>query len=155
MRTSSPEQRRREEITPRLHDVSQVQAATMFSMTEAAAIIWRMRKVTEIAIFTRDVPATRRFYEALLDSPPDAAGPRSVEFHAGEVTLRVHVMADLSHGAPGDDHIALSVDDVDAACADLRAVAIEAMAGPKDFYWGRSAYFRDPGGRLVELHQSK
>lgn len=103
MRTSSPEQRRREEITPRLHDVSQVQAATMFGMTEAAAIIWRMRKVTEIAIFTRDVPATRRFYEALLDSPPDAAGPRSVEFQAGEVTLRVHVMADLSHGAPGDD----------------------------------------------------
>ena len=56
--------------------------------------------------------------------------------------------------APGDDHIALSVDDVDAACVDLRALVIEPVAGPRDFYWGRSAYFRDPGGRLVELHKS-
>ena len=113
-----------------------------------------MRKVTEIAIFTPDVPATRRFYEALLDSPPAAAGPGAAEFRSGDVTLRVHAPADPSHGAPGDDHIALSVDDVDAACADLRGVAIEPVAGPKDFYWGRSAYFRDPEGRLVELHQS-
>lgn len=114
-----------------------------------------MRKVTEIAIFTPDVPATRRFYEALLDSPPAAAGPRSAEFRSGELTLRVHAMADPSHGAPGDDHIALSVDDVDAACAALRGAEIEPVAGPKDFYWGRSAYFHDPEGRLVELHQSR
>ena len=118
------------------------------------AIIRHMRKVTEIAIFTPDVPATRRFYEALLGSPPAAAWAGGAEFRAGEVTLRVHDMPDLSHGAPGDDHIGLSVDDVDAACVELRAVAIEPVAGPKDFYWGRSAYFRDPGGRLVELHQS-
>ena len=110
--------------------------------------------MSEIAIFTPDVPATRRFYEELFGSPPAAAGPRVAEFRSGEVTLRVHDVPDPSLGAPGDDHIALSVDDVDAACAELRAAAIEPVAGPKDFYWGRSAYFRDPGGRLVELHQS-
>jgi catechol 2,3-dioxygenase-like lactoylglutathione lyase family enzyme len=126
----------------------------MFAVTEATAMIRRMQKVTEIAIFTPDVPAMRRFYGALLGSPPRRSRPGSVEFQAGEVTLRVHEMPDLSHGAPGDDHIALSVDDVDASCADLRAVGIEPVAGPWDFYWGRSAYFRDPGGSLVELHQS-
>jgi len=25
------------------------------------------------------------------------------------------------------------------------------VVGPKEFYWGRSAYVRDPDGRLVEL----
>jgi hypothetical protein len=46
----------------------------MFAVTEATAMIRRMQKVTEIAIFTPDVPAMRRFYEALRGSPPGAAG---------------------------------------------------------------------------------
>jgi hypothetical protein len=25
------------------------------------------------------------------------------------------------------------------------------VTGPKEYYWGRSAYVRDPDGRIVEL----
>ena len=29
------------------------------------------------------------------------------------------------------------------------------IAGPDDYYWGRSAYLRDPEGNLVEICQGK
>ena len=42
--------------------------------------------------------------------------------------------------------------DLDDDAAPERALAsgVE-VTGPADFYWGRSAYLRDPDGRAVEL----
>jgi predicted enzyme related to lactoylglutathione lyase len=42
--------------------------------------------------------------------------------------------------------------DQDAAAERARSAGVE-VVGPKDFYWGRSAYLRDPDGRAVELTQ--
>jgi catechol 2,3-dioxygenase-like lactoylglutathione lyase family enzyme len=51
---------------------------------------------------------------------------------------------------PADDHVAFTVESLDerAAAAAAEGVAID---GPRDLPWGRSAYVRDPDGRLVEL----
>ena len=46
---------------------------------------------------------------------------------------------------------ALAVDDLDASCDALKAGGLVLHVEPRDYPWGRSAYLRDPDGRLVEL----
>ena len=51
--------------------------------------------------------------------------------------------------------LALNVDDVDAACAQLRTAGVELNNGPVDRPWGmRTVTFVDPGGHVWELAQS-
>lgn len=52
-----------------------------------------------------------------------------------------------------EDHVAFLVEDVDAESEALRGRDLTAETRPRDFSWGRSAYFRDPDGRQVELHR--
>ena len=76
-------------------------------------------------------------------SPPDA------------VTLLVHERAGggMADGPPNEDHVAFGVAELDATSDALRAQGIELLVEPRDYPWGRSAYLRDPDGRLVELSQ--
>jgi catechol 2,3-dioxygenase-like lactoylglutathione lyase family enzyme len=46
------------------------------------------------------------------------------------------------------------VDDLDTTCDTLRAEGCDLLVEPRDYRWGRSAYLRDPDGRLVELAQT-
>ena len=62
--------------------------------------------------------------------------------------------AALDDGPPNEDHFALSVSDLDSACGELRAHGVSFLVEPRDYPWGRSAYLRDPDGRLVELAQA-
>jgi catechol 2,3-dioxygenase-like lactoylglutathione lyase family enzyme len=48
----------------------------------------------------------------------------------------------------------MGVPDVDRACDELRAERLEVVVAPRDYPWGRSAYLRDPDGRMVELTQA-
>jgi catechol 2,3-dioxygenase-like lactoylglutathione lyase family enzyme len=110
--------------------------------------------VSEVALFTADVEATRRFYETLLDMAPEAEWPEGVLFDARGVKLLLHArMAAPDAGRPNEDHGAFSVADLDGACALLSAAGHELLVAPREFPWGRSAYLRDPDGRLVELAQ--
>jgi len=110
--------------------------------------------VVEVALFTDDVETARMFYERLLGSPPEAEWPGGALFASGDVKLLVHERAGAPEGGPpNEDHVAFSVDDVDASCGALRADGLELLVEPRDFPWGRSAYLRDPDGRLVELAQ--
>ena len=59
----------------------------------------------------------------------------------------------MDDGPPNEDHFALAVDDLNAACAELVAHGLAFVLEPRDYPWGRSAYLRDPDGRLVELAQ--
>jgi lactoylglutathione lyase len=46
----------------------------------------------------------------------------------------------------------ISVDDVDAMCAELTARGVELLNGPMDRPWGiRTASFVDPGGHIWEI----
>ena len=42
---------------------------------------------------------------------------------------------------------------LEAACLALRATGVDLLVEPRDYPWGRSAYLRDPDGRLVELSE--
>lgn len=109
-----------------------------------------MKRLEEIAYFVADLDGAVKFYERVLGLKPARWTPgKTAEFPLGDAKLFLHV-----RGTGNEDHIAFAVDDLDNACEELQAQGVRIETGPKDFYWGRSAYLRDPDGRLVELHRA-
>jgi catechol 2,3-dioxygenase-like lactoylglutathione lyase family enzyme len=101
------------------------------------------------------VAGVTTFYEELLGTAPEAEWPGGAIFPAGDAKVLVHERAaTMDGGPPNEDHVALGVSDLDATCAELRARGLELLVEPRDYPWGRSAYLRDPDGRLVELSQT-
>lgn len=114
-----------------------------------------MNDLAEIALFTDDVPGASAFYRSLVGSPPEAEWPGGALFAVGGAKILIHERgAAMPDGPPNEDHFALSVADLDGSCEALRARGCELLLEPRDYPWGRSAYLRDPDGRLVELAQS-
>jgi predicted enzyme related to lactoylglutathione lyase len=110
-----------------------------------------MARIAEVALFTDDVGRLAAFYERLLGRGPDNSSASHAGFDLGATTLFIHLGGDEAEheGAPNADHIAFALDQ-DAAAARAKEAGAE-IVGPKDFYWGRSAYLRDPDGRAIEL----
>jgi len=118
-----------------------------------------VKRLEEIARFCADVDRSVAFYETLLGVKPVSRHPgETATFMVGEVKLFLHQRAaahDPAWPLRDEDHIALAVEDVDRACAELEAAGLTVEVAPRDFSWGRSAYLRDPDGRLVELHRPR
>jgi catechol-2,3-dioxygenase len=109
-----------------------------------------MPRIAEVALFTDDVSGLAAFYERLLGRPPDSSSDSHSSFDLDGTTLFIHIAGrEGPEGAPNVDHVAFALDQ-DAATVRLRSAGLD-VVGPKDFYWGRSAYLRDPDGRAVEL----
>ena len=109
-----------------------------------------MPRIAEVALFTDDVQALAAFYERLLGRPPVSRSDSHASFDLDGTTLFIHVRGgEGPEGAPNVDHVAFALDQDDAA-ERARSGGAEVL-GPKDFYWGRSAYLRDPDDRAVEL----
>lgn len=114
-----------------------------------------MSGLAEIALFTDDVEGVAAFYRELVGAPPVAEWPGGALFAVGDGKLLVHERAGaMADGPPNEDHFAIAVEDLDAACAALSEGGLKLLVEPRDYPWGRSAYLRDPDGRLVELGQS-
>jgi catechol 2,3-dioxygenase-like lactoylglutathione lyase family enzyme len=110
----------------------------------------------ELALFTDDVGAVRNFYAGLLGVAPEAEWPGGAVFAAGDVKVLVHERAGgEAGGPPNEDHVAFGMAELDRSCAELRARGVELLVEPREFPWGRSAYLRDPDGRLLELSQAQ
>jgi catechol 2,3-dioxygenase-like lactoylglutathione lyase family enzyme len=108
-------------------------------------------RLVEIALFTADVDALTSFYERVLGSEPAERSPGHAVFALGGLVLRIHAAVEPAPGdPPADDHVAFGIDGLDAHAASLAQAGI-GVDGPRDLPWGRSAYVRDPDGRLVEL----
>ena len=104
-------------------------------------------RLTELALFTGDVDGVTAFYERMLGIEPT----QQAVFALGELVLRVHIAVAQTPGdPPAVDHVAFTVDGLDERAAALIAAGAE-VDGPRNLPWGRSAYTRDPDGRLVEL----
>lgn len=114
-----------------------------------------MKKLTEIARFVEDIDATAAFYETLLGEPPVACSEGMTIFMLGEVKLFLHQTYIPGEGElPPEDHLAFTVPDVEAACAKLSAAGLTIEVQPKEYYWGKSVYLRDPSGQMIELTES-
>jgi catechol 2,3-dioxygenase-like lactoylglutathione lyase family enzyme len=114
-----------------------------------------VNRIVEVSLFTDDVAASAELYGHLLGSRPQSEWPGGAIFAAGDARVLLHERsASLPDGPPNEDHIALAVPDLDCACAELIDQGVTLLLGPRDYPWGRSAYLRDPDGRLVELTQA-
>jgi catechol 2,3-dioxygenase-like lactoylglutathione lyase family enzyme len=112
-------------------------------------------QLAELALFTDDVAGLSAFYRELTGSAPVAEWPGGALFAVADAKILVHERSEaMTDGPPNEDHHALTVDDLDGTCAALRAAGLTFLVEPRDYPWGRSAYLRDPDGRLVELAQA-
>jgi catechol 2,3-dioxygenase-like lactoylglutathione lyase family enzyme len=116
--------------------------------------------IVEVALYVEDVPRAMRFYETVLGFETIALDERLTAMGIGgkQVLLLCKRgastnLADVPHDATGRQHMAFSAaeSDMDAWAARLQAhgIAIE-----RDRRWdrgGRSLYFRDPEGHILEL----
>ncbi len=109
-------------------------------------------KLGELAFFTDDVEGMVAFYRRLLGTEPLAQSAGMAIWQVGDSQILVHHRYVPAAGElPPDDHFALAVQDVDAACQLLAERGLTVEVAPRDYDWGRSAYLRDPDGRLIEV----
>ena len=112
-------------------------------------------KLVEIAHFTDDVGSMADFYRRLLAAEPVAQSAEMAIFLIGDTKLFIHkTYAPVDEDLPPEDHTAYAVSDVDGHCLALTEAGLQIERSPKDYYWGRSAYLRDPDGQLIEIIQS-
>jgi catechol 2,3-dioxygenase-like lactoylglutathione lyase family enzyme len=113
-----------------------------------------MKELSEIAFFTDDVGKMTGFYRHLLGTSPAAQSEGIAIFMLGNTKLFIHSTYTPEKGElPPENHIAFTVEDVDKACTELKGKGLIIEVEPADYYWGRSAYLRDPDGTLIELNQ--
>jgi catechol 2,3-dioxygenase-like lactoylglutathione lyase family enzyme len=109
-------------------------------------------KLYELAYFTDNVKGMADFYRGLLGTEPVAKSDEMAIFMSGETKIFIHRNYPPTEGdLPANNHVAFAVKDVDAACAMLTQQGLTLEVLPKDYYWGRSAYLRDPDGHQVEI----
>ena len=109
-------------------------------------------KLVELAYFTENVQAMENFYRNLLGADPIARSNDMAIFMSDDTKIFIHrKYAPAAGELPADHHIAFAVDDVESTCETLTQQGLTLEVLPKDYYWGRSAYLRDPDGQMVEI----
>ena len=112
-------------------------------------------KLTELAYFTDNVADMTQFYKTLLGTDPVHASEDMAIFMSDHTKIFIHkTYVPGPDDLPCENHKAFTVENVDTAARDLAASSMTIEVAPADYYWGRSAYLRDPDGRLIELTQS-
>ena len=118
--------------------------------------------ISAITLFAEDLPATRAFYEKVFGLPVVFEDEVSAVFKFGETLINLlqateapELIAPAAVASPDAGtrlQFTLSVDDVDAMCAELQSRGVELLNGPMDRPWGiRTATFRDPAGNVWEI----
>ena len=120
-----------------------------------------MRQLVELALFTQNVPALVAFYENLLGGPPvfQSEGMALFQLHGVHILIHHHEPPEPGYeadpdGPPNEDHFAIAVKSLEKDWAETAFDNDPGSIPPATYAWGRSAYTRDPDGRLVELQET-
>jgi predicted enzyme related to lactoylglutathione lyase len=118
--------------------------------------------ISAITVFAEDLEATKQFYVDVFGLPIHHEDDASAVFDFGNTLINL-LKVDEAHGlivpaavaSPGAGaraQFTITVDDVDATCADLVARGVKLINGPMDRPWGiRTACFADPAGQIWEV----
>jgi catechol 2,3-dioxygenase-like lactoylglutathione lyase family enzyme len=122
------------------------------------------KSIDAITLFVEDLERSKRFYEDVFGLAVIFEDANSAVFRFANTLInlleipsaRELIEPGVVAGARAGSRFQLTipVDDVDAACAELRAHGVELLNGPMDRVWGvRTASFTDPGGHIWEFAQ--
>lgn len=119
-----------------------------------------MRSVVELAFFTQDVLSLVAFYRKLLGGEPAFQSDQMALFQTDGLHILIHHQDPPrpeyeveAEGPPNEDHFAIGVKALDKAWEETGLGDATSAIGPATYPWGRSAYLRDPDGRLVEIQE--
>ena len=118
--------------------------------------------ISAITLFVEDLAATKAFYQEVFGLPVLQEDEASAVFNFRTTLinlLKVEEAPELIDPAPiapleagSRFQFTITVDDVDAMCAELARRGFELLNGPIDRPWGiRTACFRDPAGHVWEI----
>jgi catechol 2,3-dioxygenase-like lactoylglutathione lyase family enzyme len=118
--------------------------------------------ISAITLFVEDLATTRRFYQDIFGLPIHYQDDVSAVFAFGPTLINLLAVgqapeliepATVAPPEAGARMVfTITVDDVDAKCAELATRGVELLNGPIDRPWGiRTASFRDPAGYIWEI----
>jgi catechol 2,3-dioxygenase-like lactoylglutathione lyase family enzyme len=108
-----------------------------------------------LTVFVKDYPAAQNFYGELLglEHSVDYEKIPAGEYETGSLTLQVMDAASVGQEFKPSGHpIALHVEDVAAARAELEAKGVEFQGETLDSGVCHMAFFRDPDGNVLMFH---
>lgn len=122
------------------------------------------RQIGAITLFVNSVGSAKEFYQRVFDLPVHFEDANSVVFRFGDTLINllnetaaedlIRPATVVPSGAGAQFEFTIGVEDVDAACVDLRARGVRLLNGPLDRPWGiRTASFADPDGHIWEIAQ--
>jgi len=122
------------------------------------------KHIDAITLFVEDLERSKIFYDAVFGLPVFFEDENSAVFRFENILinlLKIPAARDLiepgvvaNPGGGSRFQLTSPVDDVDAACAELKARGVELLNGPMNRVWGvRTASFTDPGGHIWEFAQ--
>ena len=133
----------------------------MSDSTEKEVGAWP-KGISAITLFTEDLEASRQFYIKVFGLPVFFEDNNSAVFKFGSTLINLLKISEAEEligpaktASRNDGHrfaFTITVEDVDAMCAELTARGVELLNGPMDRPWGiRTASFIDPGGHIWEI----
>jgi catechol 2,3-dioxygenase-like lactoylglutathione lyase family enzyme len=117
--------------------------------------------LNHVALPTADPERGARFYVEVLgfvETPRPSFSFRGAWLHRPDVGVMIHLIHDAAFSPPIDrpintrgNHLAMHVDDYDAAVRRLAEHGVEYVERVLPDYGYRQVFFRDPDGNLLEL----
>ena len=118
--------------------------------------------ISAITLFVEDLESTKKFYGKVFGLPVVFEDNNSTVFKFGDTLINLLNITEAqgliepakvaSHEAGSRFVFTITVDDVDAMCAELTTRGVKLLNGPMDRPWGiRTASFVDPGGYIWEI----
>jgi lactoylglutathione lyase len=118
--------------------------------------------ISAITLFVEDLDAAKKFYREAFGLPVAFEDGESAVFKFQNTLINllrstaarglIEPAAVGSREAGARAQFTITVDDVDAMCAELMSRGVELLNGPMDRPWGvRTASFKDPAGHIWEI----
>jgi catechol 2,3-dioxygenase-like lactoylglutathione lyase family enzyme len=118
--------------------------------------------ISAITLFVEDLEAAKQFYREVFGLPLAFEDEDSAVFNFGNTlinllkTTAARELIEPAVVAPREAgsrlQLTITVDDVDAMCAELASRGVQLLNGPIDRPWGvRTATFSDPAGHIWEI----
>ena len=114
----------------------------------------QVERVDFVSVLTQDLPRAKRFYTELVGLEVETEGDSDLELRCGQVTLDVFDPSSIGQPfAPSPAGLALRVEDVDAARAELESKGVVFDGETIETGVCKQAWFKDPDGNALMLHR--